>query len=129
MSAFALLVVSVMLALTLVVLIVDVAVVNRRCCRTITAWASTHGYTLINVHRQWVGRDVKRGADGSVRNVHSRPGGRYFVVTGMTRSGMPIEGRLRIEGGFQGYGAKQVVELVVHETDFATRTVRPTTPS
>jgi hypothetical protein len=116
--------VAALFALTLVVLVVDVAVVNPRCCRTIAAWASAHGYTLVKVRRQWVGRDIMRGADGTVRNVHSRPGGRYFVVTGTASNGMPVEGRLRIEGGFQGYGAKEVVELVVHESDLDTRTER-----
>jgi len=108
--------VTMLLALTLLVLVIDVAVVNRRCCRTIASWASARGYTLHKVQRQWVGRDVKRGADGSVRNVHSRPGGRYFVVTGTASQGVVLRGRLRIEGGFQGYGAKDVVELVMHES-------------
>lgn len=108
-------VVAVMVALTLLVLVIDIAVVNRRCCRTITSWASTHSYSLDKVQRQWVGRDVVRGADGVVRNVHSRPGGRYFVVAGTASTGLRVEGRLRIEGGFQGYGATKVVELVVHE--------------
>ncbi|GEM_PF-3157390 len=122
MSALALLIPAVLLALTLVVLVVDVAVVNPRCRRTIASWASGHGYTLFKVHRQWVGRDIMREADGSVRNVHSRPGGRYFVVTGKASNGVPMEGRLRIEGGFQGYGASKTVELVVHEAEVDART-------
>jgi hypothetical protein len=116
--------VLVVLALTLGVFAVDVAVVNPRCRRAIAVWASAHGYALVNVHRQWVGREVVRGADGAIRNAHSRPGGRYFVVAGTASSGLPVEGRLRIEGGFQGYGANEVVELLVHESDFDMRTDR-----
>ena len=123
-NALALMMVLVLLALTLGVFVVDVAVVNPRCYRTIAAWASAHGYALVKVHRQWVGREVIRGADGAIRNAHSRPGGRYFVVTGTMSSGLSVEGRLRIEGGFQGYGANEVVELVVHESDFDMRTER-----
>jgi hypothetical protein len=124
-NSLVLLIVVVLLALTLVVFVIDVAVVDPRCCRTIAGWASAHGYTLVKVQRQWVGRDVMRGADGTLRNVHSRPGGRYFVVSGTASSGMPVEGRLRIEGGFQGYGANEVVELVVHESDFDLGSERP----
>jgi hypothetical protein len=113
-------IVVVLFALTLVVLVVDVALVNPRCRRTIATWASAQGYTLVKVRRQWVGRDVVRGADGVVRDVHSRPGGRYFIVTGAANGGVPVEGRLRIEGGFQGYRAGEVVELVVHESNFET---------
>ena len=123
-NALALMMVLVLLALTLGVFAGDVAVVNPRCYRTIAAWASAHGYALVKVHRQWVGREVIRGADGAIRNAHSRPGGRYFVVTGTMSSGLSVEGRLRIEGGFQGYGANEVVELVVHESDFDMRTER-----
>ena len=81
-NTLALLMVLLLLAVTLGVFVVDVAVVNPRCYRTIAAWASAHGYALVKVHRQWVGREVIRGADGAIRNAHSRPGGRYFVVTG-----------------------------------------------
>ena len=121
--------VVVLLGLTFVVLVVDLAVVNPRCCRTIAAWASAHGYTLVKVHRQWVGRDVVRGADGGLQNVHSRPGGRHFVVTGTASTRVPVEGRLRIEGGFQGYGATEVVPLVFHEYGFGTGTEREHQPS
>ena len=43
-NTLALLMVLLLLALTLGVFVVDVAVVNPRCYRTIAAWASAHGY-------------------------------------------------------------------------------------